>query len=361
MFCYGRVYSIGISTMSAALLWLVAAVPLRAQTAITVAMPTAVLQPLTAYYTSIPATLFWKEEGLDVTILALSGANTAAQALDANRAQVAFTANTALFSLLQAYPDTNLVAFYTFIQNFQSMPRVLPDSPVKTVGDLEGKTVGLQSLGNSQVQTTKALVKQAGKDPNSIKFVAVGEGAEAAYALKTGRVDALALFDGLYALIEAEGTPMRKLESDAASPDRVGFQSSIFTKRSYLEQHRDVLVKLGRGVAKATIFAEENPEAAVRIHWKVYPATRARGSSDEQAMRLSLATLRARLKNVTVVDGLIGNASRDQIAGYMQLIIDGGVLKQPLDIDKLWTPSLLKEINDFDKEAVRRMAREWKP
>jgi NitT/TauT family transport system substrate-binding protein len=327
---------------------------------ITLAMPTAVLQPLTAYYTSIPATIFWKEEGLDVTILPLNGANTAAQALDADKAQVAFTANSALFSLLQAHPDTNLVAYYTFIQNFQSLPRVLPDSPIRTVADLAGKTVGLQSLGNSQVQTTRALVKEAGKDPNSIKFVAVGEGAEAAYALKTGRVEALALFDGLYALIEADGTPLREVTSEHVSSEKVGFQSSMFAKRSYLEKNRDVLVKLGRGVAKATVFAKENPEAAVRIHWKFYPATKARGIPDEQAMRLSFATLKARLKNVRDIDDLTGNATRRQIEGYMQMMIDGGVLTKPLDIDRLWDSSLLKEINDFDREAVRRMAREWK-
>lgn len=326
---------------------------------ITVAMPVTIFHPSQSYYTSVPLKLFWEQEGLDVRVLKLPGANTAAAAVDAGKADVAFASNSALFALLEAHPETDFMAYYTFITHFIAIPEVLPDSPIKTIADLEGKTVGLQSLGNSQMQTTRALVKLAGGDPDSLKFVAVGEGAAAARALKTGRVDALSLYDALYAIIEANGTELRPLRSAQLAPDSIGFQSSMFVSRSYFKDHKEALTRLARGVAKATIFAKTNPEATVRIHWQVYPASKPRGVSEEEAMRRSLAPLKRRMSNVSKVNGLIGGATREQVKGYMQVLVEGGVLKEPIPVDVVWDPSLLEAINKFDKDAIQQMAERW--
>lgn len=316
--------------------------------------------PHAAYNTSVPQAIFFEEEGLDVKMFGLAGATVAVQALEAGKVDLALPANSGPLALLDKLPDTDIVAFYTFINGFQSMPVVLKDSPIKTLSDLQGKTLGVQTLGNSQVQTTKALVQISGSDPQTMKFVAVGQGVEAAHALQTKRIDALILFDGLYGQIEAAGVPLRALSSDATSRDAVGFSGSIITRGSFLKENRDTLVKYGRAIAKGTVFAKENPEAAVRIHWKVYPETKQRGVSEEVAMRNSLAALNARLANIYEVDGLIGNSSARQINGYINLMKAGGQLPRTDGVGKFWDPSLLKEINDFDKEAVRKMAREWK-
>lgn len=326
---------------------------------ITVAMPTVLMQPHTSYYSSIPMQVFWPKEGLDVNVVYLPGANAAAGALDAGKAQVSFAANSALFSLLQAHPETNIMGYYTFIQHFQSMPEVLPESPLQTIADLKGKTIGLQALGNSQVQTTRALLELAGVEPDSVKFVATGEGAAAARALKTGRVDALALYDALYAIVEANGTELRPLKSESVTAETVGFQSSVFVKRDYFENHKDALIRLGRGVAKATLFAKTNPKAAVCIHWQVYPGTKPKGVSEAEAMRRSLAPLNRRQTNVEKVDGLWGGATREQVKGYMEFLVAGGVLKNPIPVDAVWDPSLLEAINNFDKDAVRELAKNW--
>ncbi len=120
------------------------------------------------------------------------------------------------------------------------------------------------------------------------------------------------------------------------------------------------VVKLGRGVAKGVEFAKANSEAAVRIHWKVFPATKPRGVSDEEALRQGMMNLNARQKNIDIIDGLVGNSTTAQINGYMNLMITGGILKAPLPLNKFWDPSLLKDINDFDHEAVRKQARDYK-
>lgn len=317
--------------------------------------------PYAAYNTSVPLEIFFAEEGLEVKMIGMGGATVATQALGANQVDIAVPASSAPLALLEKMPDAGIVGFYTFINGFQSMPVTLQDSPIKDLGQLNGKTIGVQALGNSQVQTTKALVKIAGGDPASLRFVAVGEGVEAAHALQSKRVDALVLFDGLYGQIEMAGVPLRRLSSKATEKENVGFSGVIITKTSFMKEHRDVLVRYGRAIAKATVFTKANPEAAVRIHWKLYPETRVRGISEKEAMKTALASLNARLENVFEVDSLIGNSTLRQVEGYIALNQAGGQLTKGNALASLWDPSLIQELNDFDKEAVRERALNWRP
>jgi NitT/TauT family transport system substrate-binding protein len=329
-------------------------------TKVTVGSATVTTTPLGATYSSLPIALFWKQEGLDVKYVGLPGANAALQALIAGTVDMVPGTNSALFAMYQKYPDANVMSYFTHTTAFNSVPVVLKDSELKTIKDLEGKNVGVQSLANSQVPVTKALVTLEGGDAGKLKFIAVGEGPEAAHALVAKRVDSLALFDGLYASIEAAGTPLHELTTHALNRDRLGFNAALWARRDYLKDRRDVLVRLGRGVAKSVIFAKANPEAAIRVHWEVFPATKPRGVSDADAMRQSLANLNARLRNIDIVEGLVGNSTTQQINGYMDLMVTGGMLDARLPLERFWDPSLLKDINDFDREAVRKQAQDWK-
>jgi NitT/TauT family transport system substrate-binding protein len=332
------------------------------QTKVIVGGAATTTQTLGVYYSSLPLEIYWKEEGLDVEFIGLPGLNAALQALETGKVHVVPGSNSALFALIEKYPDIGMKAFFTHTSAFSSMmPAVPADSPLTTVADLEGKTVGVQTLAASQVKLTQALLQLAGRNPASVSFIAVGEGVEAAHALQTKRVDALALFDGLYAAIESEGTKLRELTSDFVDRDKVGFFAALIARQDYIAKNRDTVVRLGRGVAKSVLFAQTNPEAAVRIHWKVYPATKPRGLSEEDAMRKSLMPLQARLKNVEMPGDLFGNSTDTQIEGYMKLLVAGGLMKKPMPISTFWDPSLLKEINDFDREKVKQQAREWKP
>lgn len=348
------------ATAAAALPW---SPPVAAQTRTKVVVGGAVttMQTLAAYFSSLPLELYWKDEGLDVEVIGLPGANVALQALQAKKVDMVPGTHSALFALLEKFPDAGLKTYFIHTSALNSLPTVLDGSSLRTIKDLQGKTVGVQSLANSQVPLIKALVQQAGGDPGKITFLAVGEGVEAAHALTTKRVDALALYDGLYAAIEAEGVKLRELSSEFVSRDKIGFNAGLIVRQEDIEQRRDMLVKLARGVAKSILFAQTNPEAAVRIHWKVYPGTKPRGVPEDEAMRRSLMPLQARLKNVDMPGGLFGNATDTQITGYMNLMVAGGQLKQPLPIPTVWDPSMIREINDFDRQKIIEQARKWKP
>jgi len=328
-------------------------------TKVTAGYPTVVRDIMGAYYTSVPKALFWKDEGLDVTIIGFPGANAAAEALEVGRVDVALMTNSATLTLLDKFPGSGAVVVYTFANGFTALPAVRQDSPLHFIRELAGKQVGVQNLANSQVQVVKALMKLDGGDPASLRFIPIGEGVEEAHAVATNRVDALALFDGAYAQIESEGIPLRELQGQTFDPSTIGFMSGGLTRKDFLAAHRDIVVGFYRGIAKGTLFAHINPVASVRIHWAQYPDLKPRNVPDDEAMRRSLMQVNARLRNVFPVDGLIGNSSAAQIDAFQTLLLEGGIIRHKLDPASFWRSDVIREINDFDHATVEQQARAW--
>jgi NitT/TauT family transport system substrate-binding protein len=328
--------------------------------AITIGMPNPTVQALGAYYSSVPATLYWKDAGLAVKLVNLNGINAAAEALNAGLIDVTLGASEGLYGVVQANPNS-VVGIYALINRFQTVLATLKDGPIQTVLDLQGKIVGVQSLANSQLPITKALVKQAGGDPATVKFLPVGDIAEAALAISRKQVDAIVMADGQIAQINEQGVALSHIVSPSLDFTKIGFAGAVFTRRDYLSKSRETLVRMLRGIAKATIFAKENPEAAIRLHWQFYPATKPRGAaSDADAMRQSLVTLKARLENVEPSEGLYGYATKEQIESFTNLLVIGGLLKRQMSDEEFWTADLIKDVNAFDREAILQQAKNWK-
>src|SRR5690606_7632619 len=98
---------------------------------------------------------------------------------------------------------------------------------------------------------------------SSVGLIPVGNGAQAAAALRAGRVDALSLFRAQHALIETLGFKFRYFTRDAPS-------AVIAANTNFLEKNPEKAVAVLRGVALGSTFAQANPEAAVREFWKLY-------------------------------------------------------------------------------------------
>jgi NitT/TauT family transport system substrate-binding protein len=81
---------------------------------------------------------------------------------------------------------------------------VLPDSPIKTARDLEGKVVSVTGLHDLLAVSVKAWLDKNGADPNDVRFVELS--APAMYAAMTEhRVDAIAVYNPFMAAAEANG------------------------------------------------------------------------------------------------------------------------------------------------------------
>ena len=320
--------------------------------------------PSGSVYSSIPKHLgYWKQEGLDVTVQPTGGSTEALQALVAGNAQFGQVSPPPHMALMTKEPNIKVKAFYGHIVHFHQFPMVLKDSPIQKMSDLKGKAIGVGSLASSAVGYMKALVAEAGLDPNKdVTFLPVGMGAQAAMALKMGKVEAISLVDGAYPMIEAAGVPIRQIEPSLLET-KLGAAANFVSMESYLKENRRDAVGFARGVAKATLFAETNPEAAIKIHWKIYPESKPTGMDEKTALAQELKVLRARLQTLRVDNKRIpkwGIILPEEMEANQNAFLVAGIIKSKLNPSVYYTMELLDEINNFDSKTIIEEARKWK-
>jgi ABC-type nitrate/sulfonate/bicarbonate transport system substrate-binding protein len=134
----------------------------------------------------------------------------AAGALDCATQAPLSLANGVVGGNLKAY----IVAQHVYEQpgGFSVYWAVKDDSPIKTIADLKGKTIGISVIGGGTYGPFAMLLKKNGVDPDKdIKLVEVGF-AVSEDALRQGRVDAVNMNQPFAAHAEAKGG-IRKLFS----------------------------------------------------------------------------------------------------------------------------------------------------
>jgi NitT/TauT family transport system substrate-binding protein len=310
----------------------------------------------TAPYTVLPQRLgYYEEEGLKVEVLAFSGGGATVEALDAGLVDVAIPPATSLFAAVAR--NSPLVAYFTQITTNYLLPEVPENSPIRTVLDLQGKTVGSQAVTSANVPMIRAMVEMEGGDPNRVEFVGTGGPAEAASFLQRGHLDVIALWDAAHAQIsQATGMRFRQISNEFFR--NMGFHQSLVTRRDRLQQDREMLVGVARAITKSMVFADANPEAAIRIYWEAHPESKPTGVSEAEAMRQAITIYTARSRNTQPINGVWGLATDEQVRDHVNVIVKVEGYR-PMSVDEVWTSELLAEINDFDAEAIREQARNW--
>src|SRR2546427_7200585 len=217
---------------------------------------------------SIPLTLgYWKAEGLDVEVTTLEGSTAGLQQLAAGNIQFATVGPEV--ALIAREKGVKVKSFYV-VSGVTIFRVVVPrESSVQSVADLRGKTIGVSAMASGAVPVARALLASGGLDPDKdVKWIAVGTGAPAAVALNGKSVDAMALWGDFQAGLENRGLQFREITAPFMK-DLLG--QVVIARDDFLAEHPAVAVAFARGLAKATLFGLSNPEAAVRLHWKMYP------------------------------------------------------------------------------------------
>lgn len=228
--------------------------------------------------------------------------------------------------------------------------------------DLKGKTIGVPSRASGSVPYTKALASSVGLDPEKdIQLLAVGVGAPLGLALQQKKVDAVGLWDTLQAGLELRDFKFRRL-SPPIHNEMIG--QSIAASDSYLAENPKAAIGFARAVAKATLFGVTNPEAAVRIHWKLYPETKPQGIDEAKALKEAIHVFNARFDLQRVdhrEDKRYGAATTAQWERLKQIYKDQKMVQGTATTAEVAESKLVDEINRFDRQAVIRQAKEWKP
>ncbi len=238
---------------------------------------------------------------------------------------------------------------------------VLPQSPIKTIRDLKGTTVGTQALAGGPIPYIKGVFRSLGLDPEKdVEFSAVGVGSGALAELQRGSVQSLVQADTVVAALENLGAAFRYLPQEDYT--KVYVTGGLFARRDYIAAHKAELCTFGRGIAKGLEFLITNPEAGIRLYWKYYPEAKPKGVDDAQAMAQTAHILNARIGKYDPKRQRI-----DKYAVYSddewQAVVKALGLEAKLPEDKLktlYTNELVSCINDFDRAQVDAEARAFK-
>ena len=138
---------------------------------------------------------------------------------------------------------------------------------------------------------------------------------------------------------------------------------SILAKNSDYTARRQTLIGVARAIAKAQLFQYTNPEAAIRIHWKVYPQTAPRDGITDAAIKRELNVLAVRTKLISknaMNTNKWGDLPRDVMEKFQAYLVETEVVPKAIDVGAYYTNDLIDEINKFDEAAVVKRAREFK-
>jgi len=304
---------------------------------------------------------YFEDEGIKVKTANSDGSVAAVQAVGTGKGDITAADTGSILAAVEK--NVGVTAVGGLVQNWPWQFATLPGSDVTSAADLKGKKVGVISLASGSAPYARAFIKSAGLEPDAdVQLLPVGVGAQAATALTNGDVDALALYSQAYAVIENEGTELAYLDNPEIFD---GIRSLSFTVGTQaLKENKDAYEGFLRAAYKAMLFSAENPEAAMRIGYQVFPSILG-GETVDKRLANDVRSLEAWLATGTPTTGepatwsdwgAIPDADWQKTQDYT---LEAGQITGEVDLDEVWDPSLLEAANDFDAAEVIKQADDW--
>jgi len=313
-----------------------------------------------------PRLNFYKPGGVDVEYVNMSSMAQAMQSLRSGHVDFGPAVPGILLPAMAKDPTLDLVSVYKWLPRNPNVIVVKPGSPIKTAADLAGKRIGIRNQGDPGIVNTKTMLAELGLKDDKVEYIAIGDGAPAGAAIDNDRVDAMVTFDTAAARIELVGTKLRYVPITPKFAQVGG--GWICVPRKLLKEERKALVSLFRGIAKSTLFSYANLDAAIDLHWAVYPESRPKGRSEEEARKELNFILKDRKNNwmrrPDDPDQRIGASDlaewRSNIATTAETSKNPRLAQELGDPNRLFSNELIDEINAFDRQAVVQMAKEFR-
>ena len=302
---------------------------------------------------------WFKEGGIEVELVPFGGSSECIQNLASG--QVLFSDSTAEPLAAVHARGVKAKVFYTVLQRNIFGFAVPQDSPIKTIADLKGKTIGETSMASAGVLVARSIAATNGLDPEKdMSLVVVGEAGQTAALVRSKQVDALSQFATQYALVEMAGIKLRMLDNSAIAR----FPSNgLVALDQTLKSQRSKAVALARGFAMGTQFTIDNPQAAVRIVYDVYPQSRPTGKDEATAVATESAVMRSVDFSQDVRPLGIkrwGESSFTDYADYLNFKLKWNIIKEGISSEDFVTNDLIDDINMFDADKVKKAVAEYK-
>jgi len=199
----------------------------------------------------------FREEGVEVEITYIQGNIRGVQSLLAGDIQAGIAGSAGPISARAAGEDAVIVAVpmnrldYTFVAR----------EPLKRPSDLQGKRIGIGSVGGSDEVATRIALEHLGVDPASVVRLQVGGSADRLAALRSGSIDAANVGGATFI---GGGAGLHKIVDLTELGVDFPF-TAIFTTRRYAQANRDAVLALIRSYMRGVRFFQQNKEESIAI------------------------------------------------------------------------------------------------
>ena len=239
---------------------------------------------------------YYKDEGLDVSIIPSQGTAQTIQAVEAGTAQLGFTDVPSLVLARANGAKLKMVAV-----NYEKAPYAIfsldPGANVTEAKQLQGLTLG-SGAGSFTPKVIAGFMKQHGLDPDKLTISNVAPPARAT-ALLSGQVPAIEFFvmskPGLEAAAKDKGVMLRTFL--LADHGLTLYSNGVVATDDYLAKNADVVKRFVRASLRGWQFALQNPEKAAQDQIKFVPSLNLKTSVAEIGVVKGLAVTPATEKN----------------------------------------------------------------
>lgn len=297
---------------------------------------------------------YFADEGIDVEFTLPPSGTQAAQQVIAGGADIALVTPEPV--IIGATKGTDLTYFASYYGDWIYGLAAIEGSGISDVADLEGKRIGVTNVSSSGATFARVALQLAGLSEDAATLVPIGVGAQQVSAINDGQVDALALWDTQYQIVKNAGIEITDLPVDEMTGM---FGGGFVARKSRLDADADAFVKFGRAFAKGVVYAQANPEAAIRAMWKAQPDTRpAGGTSEAEGLDQQVKVLQVRLAGLGVQEGEEdwGTIDPDRVRQSIDFTQKAGLVDKPVEVDQILDTSLLPKINDFSRDEILKQA-----
>jgi ABC-type nitrate/sulfonate/bicarbonate transport system substrate-binding protein len=226
-----------------------------------------------------------------------------------------------------------VVAIAVLGQRDQRAYAVLDSSPIRSLKDWEGRTVGFKV---EPAPDYLAMLASAGVDRSRIQEVPVGFDPR---LLAAGKVDVYPVFESNEPdTLSRLGSPVRLFRPDDYGVPGLGL--TFETRQALLESDPDLLARFLKATLRAVEWTRDNREAATDIIMQWAP-------QEDRAHQRAMLDVELDMAEsaVTSARGL-GWASRDQWQGFHDSLLRFGGLKQAVNVEEAFSDKILARVSD---------------
>ena len=206
---------------------------------------------------------YYEKLGFRGDYIPTAGSAAAVQLVLSGAAEVANSGFLELIAMKQRQPGLPVHMFYSQERSSSYQIIVLPDSPIKSVADLAGKTIGVPSLASGAVPFARGMLKREKIDPKNVNMIAIGVGPQALAALRTKQVDAISIFIGSIAAMESMGQQFRIFTAKIAG-------AGMVMHDDFVKKNPELATRIFQGLVLNQRLMQMNPDAVVRAFFKQY-------------------------------------------------------------------------------------------